>query len=138
MAIQINTIHVGEAIERRMKELGMTSQDFAKKHNIPAVNVRRDILSKKSLDTLKLASISIILDHNFFEDFCPDRKSGSESPSLENKEGYMQMPVSYFDSLQRELSDLREENFQLKSQISDMQNGMTLGEIAQKKTSDIR
>lgn len=138
MAIQINTIHVGEAIERRMKELGMTSQDFAKKHNIPAVNVRRDILSKKSLDTLKLASISIILDHNFFEDFCPARKSGSESPSLENKEGYMQMPVSYFDSLQRELSDLREENFQLKSQISDMQNGMTLGEIAQKKTSDIR
>lgn len=134
MAIQINTFHVGEAIERRMKELGMSSQDFAKKHNIPAVNVRRDILSKKSLDTLKLASISIILDHNFFEDFCPDINPQKTSPSLERKEGYIQMPVDYFDSLRQELSDLREENTNLKNQISDMQNGLTIHEIAKKGT----
>lgn len=131
MATKINIVHVGMAIERRIKELGMSKNDFAQKYGIPHTNVVR-VLRKPSIDTNKLMTISEILDHNFFEDFCPDREPEGKVTTPDGKEGYV--PVSLFETILRERDELKDENTQLKNQISDMQNGLTIKEIAKKGT----
>lgn len=77
MSINIGAIHVGEAIEERLKSLKITQAEFAKMLKVtqPSVNV---LLKKSSMDTEKLKIISRLLDYNFFEDFCPDLKRNNK------------------------------------------------------------
>ena len=80
MSINIGLINIGEAIEERIKFLKITQAEFANMLHItqPSVNA---ILKKSSIDTEKLKVISLLLDYNFFEDFCPDlKKNRKEQP----------------------------------------------------------
>lgn len=145
MATKINAVHIGNAIERRIKEIGISKKDFAEKIGIPHTNVVR-ILRSNSIDTIKLSAICIALDYNFFEDFCPNIKH--QSSSLEVEEGIVKIPASTFEKLEKERinqidklikekEDLKDYIKQLENQLSDLQNGLTLREIAQKKKNNI-
>lgn len=61
-------VHIGESINRRLKELRMQQVDFAARLGIYQPEVSK-IIKKGSIDTGKLAAISKILDYNFFEEF---------------------------------------------------------------------
>lgn len=62
---------IGDIIDIRLKELGMSQAEFAVKLNTTPSDVSR-ILKRQDLDTDKLTKISCILKYNFFRDFYKD------------------------------------------------------------------
>lgn len=65
MLMSIEKVDIGESIEQKLNELGISKSEFGRKIGIPQQNVNR-ILSKSSIDTDKLVAISEALDFNFF------------------------------------------------------------------------
>ena len=61
-------IHIGQLIKARLEETGMKKSEFARRINRSSQNVY-DIFQRKSIDTDLLATISHILECNFFEPF---------------------------------------------------------------------
>ena len=113
MAINIGLFHVGEAIKDRMKSLKMTQADFAEilKMTQPSVNA---MLKKSSMDTDDLKRISIHLDYNFFEDFCPDLKQKREEKVAHAEAEGESETVK---ELVRQMSYLRSENIRKDKEI---------------------
>ena len=113
MAINIGLFHVGEAIKDRMTSLKMTQADFAEilKMTQPSVNA---MLKKSSMDTDDLKRISIHLDYNFFEDFCPDLKQKREEQIAR---GETESESETVKELVRQMSYLRSENMRKDKEI---------------------
>ena len=61
-------IHIGQLIKARLEETGMKKTEFARRINRSSQNVF-DIFQRKSIDTDLLATISHVLECNFFEPF---------------------------------------------------------------------
>lgn len=116
MAINIGLFHVGEAIKERMKSLKMTQADFAEilKMTQPSVNA---MLKKPSMDTEDLKRISILLDYNFFEDFCPELKMKREE---QTSHGNTEKESDTVKELIRQMSYLREENIRKDKEIEKL------------------
>ncbi len=68
--IDVTSIHIGERIAERLREMKMTKTEFAKRFGIQPQHVNK-LLSHKSIDTDKLMRISEILGFNFFTLYCP-------------------------------------------------------------------
>jgi hypothetical protein len=64
-------IHVGKAINRRFKELGISKAEFGRRINKTPQNIA-DIFERESVDTQLLADISDALKFNFFTLFVKD------------------------------------------------------------------
>ena len=122
MSINIGLIHVGEAIKERLRTLKMTQAEFAKMLGMeqPSVNA---MLKKSSMDTEKLKLISIQLDYNFFEEFCPDlkQKSRSEKINAENVENGT-VPVSLYREARDENKELTQKIIELEKEVTNLSN----------------
>lgn len=70
MEIRINSVHIGDAISRRILALGMNKSEFARRFGILQQHVNK-ILEKKSIDTDKLVKICQILEYDFFKLYSP-------------------------------------------------------------------
>lgn len=70
MNLDIKHIHVGEAIEKRRNELGLSKSEFGRKIGVSQQHVNR-ILERETMETKRLIKISEALDYNFFTLFCP-------------------------------------------------------------------
>ena len=70
MNIELKNIHVGEAIDKRRTELGLTKSEFGRKIGVPQQHVNR-ILERETMETKRLVKVSEVLDFNFFSLFCP-------------------------------------------------------------------
>lgn len=105
MAINIGLVHVGQAIEEVLRLKQITQAQFAEMLNItqPSVNA---LLKKSSIDTERLKVISLKLDYNFFEDFCPDLKEKKEKqPEIKTES-----ENAFIKELLAQLAHLRQEN----------------------------
>lgn len=69
MNIELKDVHIGEAIERRLKEIKMTKTDFGRLIDVPQQHVNR-IFSRDTIETKKLERICRALDYNFFALYC--------------------------------------------------------------------
>lgn len=67
----LRQLHVGEMIEKRIKEKGILRAELARKIGMPQSNLTR-LLKKSSIDTGKLVEISRAVEYNFFKEFCRD------------------------------------------------------------------
>lgn len=76
MLMSIEKVDIGESIEQKLNELGISKSEFGRKIGIPQQNVNR-ILSKSSIDTDKLVAISEVLDFNFFDCFRTIEEQGT-------------------------------------------------------------
>jgi transcriptional regulator with XRE-family HTH domain len=56
---------IGNLIQKKLKESGLSNAEFARKLNCTSQNVV-NILNRDSLDTALLMEISLILNHSFF------------------------------------------------------------------------
>ena len=65
MKAMVPSIHIGEQIALRIKELGISKSEFARRYGIHQQHVNK-LLSYASMDTEKLVKISNILEYNFF------------------------------------------------------------------------
>ena len=63
MDIDIKNVHIGEAIEKRRNELGLSKSELGR-------HVNR-ILERETMETKRLIKVSEALGFNFFTLFCP-------------------------------------------------------------------
>lgn len=114
--VKLQQNHVGKLIEERLKVMGISQAEFAKKMNQSQQNVSR-ILKKKSMDTEKLIELSILLEHNFFEDFCPNiKKEVKEEPN-----GYSGTAENVYKELYEKMLAERDEYMLRLSKYEDIQ-----------------
>ena len=67
---KIMHVHVGEAIEKRRNELGLSKSELGRRIGVPQQHVNR-ILERETMETNRLVKVSEALDFNFFTLFCP-------------------------------------------------------------------
>ncbi len=65
-----NMVHIGALIKEKMKERRLSAAAFAKLINTDRNNIY-NIFSRQSMDTELLFSISIALEHDFFQYYKP-------------------------------------------------------------------
>ena len=70
MTIDIKNVHVGEAIDRRRNELGLSKSELGRRIGVPQQHINR-ILERETMETNRLFKVSEALDFNFFSLFCP-------------------------------------------------------------------
>jgi len=111
------SLHIGEKIQERLKELGMTKTVFASRINCSPPNVY-NIFERESIDSKLLMQISVVLRKNFFQYYyneipdCINHPEQDEAmKSLQSENAILQERVR---SLQTEISHLKEINSLLK------------------------
>ena len=70
MTIDIKNVHVGEAIDRRRNELGLSKSELGRRIGVPQQHINR-ILERETMETNRLSKVSEALGFNFFSLFCP-------------------------------------------------------------------
>ena len=63
-------VHVGQAIDKRRNELGLSKSELGRKIGVPQQHINR-ILERETMETSRLIKVSEALDFNFFSLFCP-------------------------------------------------------------------
>lgn len=69
MDIDVKPVHIGQAIDKRRLELGLSKSEFGRKIGVPQQHVNR-ILERETMETAKLIKVCQALDFNFFALFC--------------------------------------------------------------------
>ena len=69
MDIDIKLVHIGQAIDKRRNELGLSKSELGRRIGVPQQHINR-ILERETMETSKLAKVSQALDYNFFALFC--------------------------------------------------------------------
>ena len=69
MDIDIKLVHIGQAIDKRRHELGLSKSELGRRIGVPQQHINR-ILERETMETSKLAKVSQALDYNFFALFC--------------------------------------------------------------------
>ena len=70
MTIDIKNVHVGEAIDRRRNELGLSKSELGRRIGVPQQHINR-ILERETMETNRLFKVSEALGFNFFSLVCP-------------------------------------------------------------------
>lgn len=70
MTIDIKNVHVGEAIDKRRNELGLSKSELGRRIGVPQQHINR-ILERETMETNRLFKVSETLGFNFFSLFCP-------------------------------------------------------------------
>ena len=70
MKLGIQQVHVGQAIDKRRIELGLSKSEFGRKIGVPQQHVNR-ILEIETMETVRLVKVCEALDFNFFALFSP-------------------------------------------------------------------
>ena len=65
----IKHVHVGQAIDKRRNELGLSKSELGRKIGVPQQHINR-ILERETMETNRLIKVSEALDFNFFSLFC--------------------------------------------------------------------
>ncbi|MEN9400956.1 MAG: hypothetical protein RL632_2059 [Bacteroidota bacterium] len=114
-------IHIGNRIKARLEETGMKKSEFARRINRTSQNVY-DIFQRKSIDTDLLATISQILDCNFFEPYFmahqlqhPNLEMANEMAQRYGSSANLALALA---TSEQELSSCRERTEQLSKEIS--------------------
>ena len=73
----MKSVHIGSLVNLRLKQLGMTKAEFARRINKTPQNIH-DLLNRESVDTNLLVIISEVLNYNFFKTFMPNNNVTKE------------------------------------------------------------
>ena len=114
-------IHIGQLIKARLEETGMKKSEFARRINRTSQNVY-DIFQRKSIDTDLLATISHILECNFFEPFTTAYQLAQSNVQvageMAQRYGSTANMLVALTLTEQELSMCRERNEQLGKEIA--------------------
>lgn len=73
----MDRINIGELIDKRRNELGLSIRDFADKIHVSVGNAY-DILKRESIDLALLQRISSALNYDFFKHYIQDDNNDNE------------------------------------------------------------
>lgn len=132
-------IHLGEAIKKRVEEMGMTKTEFGRRIGVPQQHVNR-IFERDTMETKRLVKVCNALDFNFFALFCdyvPKVEAHMAAVSLGN--GHANNTIgdaavaTQFEVLNERIAGLmamqtmmKEQVEQLKSQLRDKEEIINL------------
>ena len=103
--------HVGSTIKKRLEEVGISKNEFARRINRTPQNVF-SIFERESLDTSLLLDISKVLNFDFFRKF-----NVILLDPLQNKNNSTKSDSAEFNSSEAELiAELKNEIFKLKTE----------------------
>lgn len=127
--MKINRIHIGHAITNRIKLLGISKSEFARRIGIRQQHVNK-LLESNSIDTEKLATISKALDFNFFSLYL-NEEDRTENAGTENPENIeLAAAVQTENILLAQRAHLAETITLLESRIDDKNKIIRLMEQA--------
>lgn len=125
-------VHIGQAIKKRIEELGMTKSEFGRLIGVPQQHINR-ILERDTMETKKLVKVCRALEFNFFALFCEFPTSvnaylaavalgGNATYSVGDASLLAQMEANKVkaDGLQENTSLLREQIAILKDQVEGL------------------
>ncbi|MGM9833968.1 MAG: helix-turn-helix domain-containing protein [Candidatus Limisoma sp.] len=132
--MKINRIHIGHAITNRIKLLGISKSEFARRIGIRQQHVNK-LLESNSIDTEKLATISKALDFNFFSLYL-NEEDRTENAGTENPENIeLAAAVQTENILLAQRAHLAETITLLESRIDDKNKIIRLMEQAGRKAN---
>ena len=121
----IKHVHVGQAIDKRRNELGLSKSELGRKIGVPQQHINR-ILERETMETSRLIKVSEALDFNFFSLFCPKQHhisahlaAVSLDGNANNLIGDAELAVQ-LSSEKKETENLRETIKLLKEQIESL------------------
>ncbi len=121
----IKHVHVGQAIDKRRNELGLSKSELGRKIGVPQQHINR-ILERETMETNRLIKVSEALDFNFFSLFCPKQHNISAhlaavalDGNANNLIGDAELAVQ-LSSEKKETENLRETIKLLKEQIESL------------------
>lgn len=130
--IALKEVHIGQAIKKRIEELGMTKSEFGRLIGVPQQHINR-ILERDTMETKKLVKVCRALEFNFFALFCEFPTSvnaylaavalgGNATYSVGDASLLAQVEASKVkaDGLQENTSLLREQIAILKDQVEGL------------------
>lgn len=130
--IALKEVHIGQAIKKRIEELGMTKSEFGRLIGVPQQHINR-ILERDTMETKKLIKVCRALEFNFFALFCEFPTSvnaylaavalgGNATYSVGDASLLAQVEASKVkaDGLQENTSLLREQIAILKDQVEGL------------------
>lgn len=130
--IALKEAHIGQAIKKRIEELGMTKSEFGRLIGVPQQHINR-ILERDTMETKKLVKVCRALEFNFFALFCEFPTSvnaylaavalgGNATYSVGDASLLAQVEASKVkaDGLQENTSLLREQIAILKDQVEGL------------------
>ena len=130
--IALKEVHIGQAIKKRIEELGMTKSEFRRLIGVPQQHINR-ILERDTMETKKLIKVCRALEFNFFALFCEFPTSvnaylaavalgGNATYSVGDASLLAQMEANKVkaDGLQENTSLLREQIAILKDQVEGL------------------
>ncbi len=130
--IALKEVHIGQAIKKRIEELGMTKSEFGRLIGVPQQHINR-ILERDTMETKKLVKVCRALEFNFFALFCEFPTSvnaylaavalgGNATYSVGDASLLAQMEANKVkaDGLQENTSLLREQIAILKDQVEGL------------------
>ena len=104
----IKHVHVGQAIDKRRNELGLSKSELGRKIGVPQQHINR-ILERETMETSRIIKVSEALDFNFFSLFW----------NANNLIGDAELAVQ-LSSEKKETENLRETIKLLKEQIESL------------------
>lgn len=75
----IKHVHVGQAIDKRRNELGLSKSELGRKIGVPQQHINR-ILERETMETNRLIKVSEALDFNFLFPFLSETTSYIGTP----------------------------------------------------------
>ncbi len=112
----IPLVHIGESIRDYLKVAGISQTEFARLMGIQQPEASR-LLKRTAMDTSKLKNISILLQHNFFEEYCVDENVANKNISTNE----YTTPSAEFQELLARFESLTIENVELKARIYELE-----------------
>jgi transcriptional regulator with XRE-family HTH domain len=107
------SIHIGQSIKQKVKELRLKQEEFGKMINTTKQNVT-NIFSNPDINTDRLFKVSVALKYDFFRLFSTEEPlkgmSNSEVESLQSEVKSLQQAVQQKDDKIKTLEELIESN----------------------------
>lgn len=118
----MKNMQIGKLIALRIEQTGMSKAEFARRINRSPQNVQ-DLLTRSSVDTSLLISVSQALGYNFFKAFinysealAELRKKGFDSPS----DGASSKAPDNIAEISKTLEQISKEHDKLKNEIQQL------------------
>lgn len=108
------SIHIGEKIKQRAKQLRIGPTELGKRINTSKQNIH-GIYKRKSVDSILLKEISNALDFNFFQYYA----AGSVSVANDSEATYNHTKDKLIKKLSQEIDNLKKQVDQLKKQAAE-------------------
>lgn len=117
---RVITINIGEKVQQVFEQKGLKLSDFADQLGTVRQNVYR-IFKKHELDTGLLIKISQVLEHNFFQYYCPaDDQDSLQDLQLKKLEEELMLSRKEIDYLKK-IIVLMEERAELVHQMEKVE-----------------